>query len=304
MSGSVPRRSVQRLGVAIALALCAANVLTITGSAAVAAEVPYTDPGAKGDLTLCDATYNPLQEGRTTDRPFVWRAVGSEPAPERYDVEGRLATLFAFQPIKGVAPGEWVGEQINGPAKYTNPDRPMAQFTEIDYAIEVFIDRFPLTWDGYLQLRLMYGAPGQGTSVDYAAMDLQVKDGGWRILRGGSTACGTPDEAVSFETALPDFAERVEATRQEEAAKAATRPPTLPQSGAPIEPTAPGNPAASPAPTGTASNSSTDAEASAEPEAGNGGSSTDTGGSAVPALVVAAFAAGAGGAVLARRRKR
>lgn len=192
-------------------------------SPALADTVPYQDPGATGTITLCDKSLRPVTQGSILDRPFVWRAVGSQQAPAPYNGEGRVATLFAFQPVEGVSPGEWVGEQIVGPARYTTPARPTSQFTEIDYALEIFLDRFPARWDGLLQLRLMYGAQNAGTSTAYAAMDLQVKGTTWRVLRGGTTSCGATADAVSFETALPDFKERIVAARKEEAAKAARR---------------------------------------------------------------------------------
>lgn len=307
MNAQILRRAVLGLRnviVVVALTTGAVGILSATGSAAFA-QVPYTDPDAKGDLTLCDATYKLLQEGRTVDRPFVWRAVGSQRAAPPNDGEGRLGTLFAFQPVEGVSPGEWVGEQISGATRYMNPDRPMSQFTEIDYAIEIFIDRFPLRWDGYLQLRLLFSSPGQSAAADYAAMDLQVKDGRWRVLRGGSTSCGAPDDAVSFERALPDFAERVAAARVEEASKAATRPPAPVQSGPPAETGAPSDSPSSSEPSTAADTQGGDdrsADSNGSPGDGVGGSDSSA---VAPGLVVlVVVVAAVGSAFVVSRRLR
>lgn len=249
-----------------------------------AEQVPYRDPGATGTVTLCDKKLRPITEGSIVDRPFVWRAVGSQRAPSPYDGEGRLATLFAFQPIEGVGPGEWVGEQIVGPARYTATGRPTSQFTEIDYALEVFLDRFPPRWNGLVQLRLMYGAPGRSTSTNYAAMDLKVTGNTWSVVRGGATSCGATADAVSFETALPDFAQRVGAARKEEAVKASAR-------------------AATPAPTATVISGKPSAAASREPVPTTGGSA-GSGRSSLPMVAVLLGLAAAAAAMLVARKSR
>ena len=75
-------------------------------------QVPYTDSGASGDITLCDRDLNPVTEGSINDIPFAWRAVGSQAAPAPYNGDTRAATLYYFQPRRGrsrrgvdVAPG-------------------------------------------------------------------------------------------------------------------------------------------------------------------------------------------------------
>lgn len=269
--------------------------------------VPYSDPEARGTITLCNQALQRQDGGSVADRPFLWRAVSSVPAPAPYDGEGRLAFLFAYQPRQGVGPGEWSGEQLTGPTSYTNAGAPMAQFTEIDYALEVFLERFPARWDGLLQLRMYFGAPGNPPSQEYVAADIQVSGGSWRLLRGGDGACDA-GQATSAETLLPDFAQRKVEAAAEVAARTPAAPPAAPPAGPPpaaLPSQATGGPSASPgpAPGGEASVPTTTAP-SRSPSAGGVAGGGQGGGSVPPwVLLVGGLASAAAlGAWVLRRR--
>src|SRR4051794_39043380 len=59
---------------------------------------PYADPAVHGTITFYDASGRVVTHGSVDAKPFVWRAVGAQPAPAPYDGVGATATLYAFQP--------------------------------------------------------------------------------------------------------------------------------------------------------------------------------------------------------------
>ncbi|MFZ0324906.1 MAG: hypothetical protein WAN48_12355 [Actinomycetes bacterium] len=201
-------------GVAVALALAPAAGASNT--------VPYNDPGASGAITLCDKNLKPMTEGYVDDRPFVWRAVGSEPAPSVYAGEGRKAQLFIYQPRKGVAPAAWTGNPLTAASTYSNPDHPIAQATVIDYALDPYLQSYPPRWDGWMQLRLYYIGTDGPLSNEYAASDLQISGNTWKLVNGGSAPCDAGD-AVSPELALPNYSASAKAVARQQAQREAAR---------------------------------------------------------------------------------
>jgi hypothetical protein len=177
-------------------------VLETSGCSSSSFKVPYSDPGAIGFIGLCDRAGHPIHGGSTSDAPFAWLAVSSVAAPAPYNGDGRTATLLAFQPRQGVDPGQWSGSLLTASSRYTNPKHPMAQLTSGDLPLSDYLTTYPLRWDGLIQLRLYFGAPGRETSTrQYAATDIRVKGKRWTVVRGGDVDCKS-GSAISMETLL------------------------------------------------------------------------------------------------------
>ena len=162
-----------------------------TAHVALAAEaVPYTDAAVTGSLGLCDIHGNPVMAGRITDKPFVWSVVGTTAAPAKYAPPIRTATLQAYQPRRGVVPGDWSGYQMGASSRYTNVLHPMAQSTPIDASLRDVLSAFPVQWEGLVQLRLFLGGSNRSPRTDhYDATDIQVTGDTWHVVRGGSGPC-------------------------------------------------------------------------------------------------------------------
>ena len=280
--------SLRRLAAAALVVACAALIGTTT--AAASNPVPYTDFQAKGSVGLCDKSGNAVTSGRITDRPFVWFAVSSMAAPQGYAVPGRKATLFIYQPRPNTYPNQWSADQMTSSSPYTNPRYPMAAATDADFSLKDYIAEFPPRWNGLLQLRIYYGAPGKPTWTDtYAATDITVSGSTWRVVRGASVPC-------TKGTAKPNETFRITPSPTGAAASPSTTSsvPTL-TSASP-----------SPSDTATPSASGEDATSASPSAAVAAASESGTGSGAGPAawllgLVTVAAVAG-GGAWWYRRR--
>src|SRR5579859_4810069 len=102
-----PRRRLASL-----LAALAALPPLWTAVRARAASVPYNDPSALGHIGFCDRNGNPLNHGSITDKPFIWLAVSSSPAPAAWANYGKTATFLAAQPIQGTLPAYWNTQEL------------------------------------------------------------------------------------------------------------------------------------------------------------------------------------------------
>lgn len=277
-------------------ALAAAAVaLTVTANASAADGVPYKDPSAsRGVLTVCDKDLKKITKGSVSARPSIWRVVSSQPAPEDYRSDGRLAALFGYVPRPDLDPREWGGEQVSGDTTYSDVGHPMAQFTEIDEPLATFLDRYPPTWKGLIQFRMYYGNPDKPYwTRDYASADIQINGDTFTILNQGDTPCdvGTAKSSESF---LPDFQQRLAQVKAQDAASASASAPAQPGASSAVTagaaPTAPGT--GSPSATGTTT---------------DGGAATGTSAESprwlpVAALTLIAVLFAVAGTVLYRRR--
>jgi hypothetical protein len=163
---------------------------------------PYTDSAATGRVGLCDSHGKSMTSGSVTDKPFVWRAVGSTAASGLYAGAGRTATLYAFQPRQGVDPSGWSGQQLTASGQYTNVKHPMAQATSADIDLQDFLIAYPAKLSGLVQLRLYLGSPDQPPSTArYDATDIRVSGTKWNVVRGAHVTC-TDGSSVSLETQL------------------------------------------------------------------------------------------------------
>jgi hypothetical protein len=107
--------------------------------AATGGSAPYTDAQATGYLTLYDKAGKAIKSGSVKDKPFVWKAVGSTAAKAPYDGTGRKATLLAYQPREGVAPGAWSNDTLTASTPYPDAKHPTAQATAQDFSLTAMI---------------------------------------------------------------------------------------------------------------------------------------------------------------------
>ena len=202
-----PRRGVltKRVAVSTALVALAWSVVGVGTPAAMAASsAPYKDPRATSSLALCGKDGQQVTSGSTADRPFVWRAVSSSKAPAPYNKKGRTATLFAYQPRPQVDAGEWSDDPLTASAHYSDAAHPMAAATVLDEPLTTFLDEYPTKLDGFVQLRLYLGAPGQPAfTLQYAAANVQVSCGTWHLVGHPAVVSCTSGTAVSLEAILP-----------------------------------------------------------------------------------------------------
>jgi hypothetical protein len=167
------------------------------------AGVPYPDPNAVGTIGLCNEAGQQITHGSTSTTPFAWRAVSSQPAQAPYNESGRTATLFAFQPRKDLPAGEWSGEALTASARYTNSVNPMAAATNGDSSLKDFIDDFPPSWDGLVQLRIYLGAPDHPIySLNYPATNIKVTGQTWRLVGAAAPIACNSGRSVSIESIL------------------------------------------------------------------------------------------------------
>jgi hypothetical protein len=160
--------------------------------------VPYEDPQAVGRITLCDADGHRVEGGKVDDKPFADYALGETGVPERFTAEGATATLFAYQPRKGIAPSEYSGYPISAAAHYADPGLPATRVTEDAWSVGDFVTAFPAEQDGYVQLRIYLALPGAGvlTTEPYDALDLRVDGDEWRVVSGGTASCSKASTAL------------------------------------------------------------------------------------------------------------
>jgi hypothetical protein len=193
-------RRALRLWVGLVVGVVVAAAPLVHPATANASAPPYTDPNAQGSIGLCDQAGHPVTSGRVDQTPFVWAAVSTQAPAKGYGGDGRTAALFLYQPRRGVDPGEWSGQLMTSSSTYTNPAHPMTVATGGDSSLADYLSTFPASWDGYLQLRLFLGAPGQSQYTQhYPTTDIQVTGKTWQVVRGGGGPCGS-GSAQSFES--------------------------------------------------------------------------------------------------------
>jgi hypothetical protein len=182
--------------------VCAAALglaLALGGCSGKSAGLPYNDSHANGSIGLCNKAGKPIKQGNVADSPFVWLSVSSSPALRPFDAYGKTATLYAFVPKPGYPPEDWVGEQITASSFYTNAAHPMAVASQDDGAVlREFIRTSPPVWNGLIELRLYWTAPGETVhNMTYPATDIQVKGNRWTVVRGGDVPCDAGSASLS-----------------------------------------------------------------------------------------------------------
>jgi membrane protein implicated in regulation of membrane protease activity len=174
----INQRNAARLVASTSLALAA--MIAASGTATAAVVVPYTDANATGGITLCGGQGHAVTSGRI-DASLAATAVGGSAAVAPYNANFRSAILVAYQPRKGIDPGNWSGQSMTGLSQYTNPKNPMVEILPRDYTLQGFLTAYSAQWDGLLQLRIYLKAPNQSTKNDtYAATTLKVTGSTWQ----------------------------------------------------------------------------------------------------------------------------
>ena len=192
---------------AVILAALALGALSASAPFAAASptsasfKVPFKDTSIDGKLTLCNEHNQAVTSGTLGTIPFVWKAISSAAPPKGYGAKGGKATLFAFQPIQYVDPGNWSGMQLTGSSLYTNTDHPVAQSTIADLPLIDMVRGYPPHWDGLIELRMLFTAPRQmQIQSPYPAAVLQITGDTWTMVWGGGGSCsqgkGVSDETV------------------------------------------------------------------------------------------------------------
>jgi hypothetical protein len=182
---------IKRAGAALLTVLGVAAIVAGPAGTAGASPVPFTDTNAIGTLGFCDQSGHEVTSGKVGTGPFAWTAVSSVPAPAGYDTTRGRASLFVYQPIKDVDPGDWSGKQMTAASFYTNAAHPMAQATVLDPALVDFVSVFPPHWDGLVQFRMFFSAPLQPQHTEtYPAAVVQVTGDSWTLVSGGHADCG------------------------------------------------------------------------------------------------------------------
>lgn len=189
-------------GLASGLLTTLALVAVPTAARAADPTPPYNDLNGQGSIGLCDALGHAVTSGSIYDKPFVWRAVSSVPPVAPYDRKGRTAVLVAYQPRSTAYPDQWNGDTLTAGTVYSDLKHPTAVATALDFTLQDFLHEYPLRWDGWVQLRMFFGAPGTSTfTANYPTADIHVSGTTWTLVRGGGVPCST-SPAVSSEVGM------------------------------------------------------------------------------------------------------
>lgn len=203
-------RFVRRSRVTVILAALAVGVLSAPAPFAAASEsgpsfkIPFKDPYIHGWLTFCNRNNQPVTSGSVYTVPFVWKAISSAPPPHGYGSPQGRATLYGYQPLPYINPGDWAGYAITSATAFSNTSHPVAQATNADQPLISFTSAFPLHWDGLAEIRMSWTAVNQSSiTFPYAAAIVRVTGSRWTLIKGGTATC-TQGTGVSDETrALP-----------------------------------------------------------------------------------------------------
>jgi len=312
--------------VCLVLGLCPSALAA--GPLPVAESVPYSDARATGFVALYDSAGQQMTHGSIRDRPFAAAAVGSAAAPSDYAGSGRTASLAMINPVQGQDAAQWSGDTVTGSTTYPDAGHPTAYASPGDYSLADWLTEYQPHWDGFVQLRLLLGAPEHSTlTTSYAASDIRITGGTWAFVRAegpdGISAAAPP--AAAQPRALQSGLAAAVAAQSARPAPLHTqgapriRPPTATvahagaASAGSTPPAVTGRPA--PVPARSAAASSSDPPSSGAPAAVSGTGAFPPGDVAAPAArrsgghrslivgVVVALVAGLSAGLFARRRR-
>lgn len=173
-------------------------------SASAATNPPWEPDGSSvGGLTFYDASGNQITGGSINDAPIAAYVQGTSTVRSG----DTKATLFAYTPVSGQAPGTWSGEALSSSTTYPNSGAPGALATSSlplvsgssdDENVATYEADFPnsdtSTTDGYAgiyQLRLKTSASGQTITSGYDSADIEVSGDTWSVVYPAPTLTGT-----------------------------------------------------------------------------------------------------------------
>lgn len=189
MTARSRRTLVSRAVVSCALSTVVAGVALVCSGPARATSVP-ADPAAHGYIGLCGVDGKPMTGGSIYDKPFVWKAISSQPAPAESQGPGKVTELFVYQPRPGTEPYDWNGDSITATSPYSTPSHPTAQATKADYALAFVVKDYPPMVDGLYELRMYFGNRQSPLYPDqYAATFIRVTGDRWNVVKGGIVDC-------------------------------------------------------------------------------------------------------------------
>jgi hypothetical protein len=186
----------------LAVLTALATMVGSPSASAAGSGVPFTDPNAHGTLTFCNPNGQPMTSGRLSTQPFAWKTVSSVAPPSGYGLPSSRATLYAYQPIQFIDPGDWSGLQITGASSFSNRAHPLVQATSGDATMRNFVASYPPHWDGLVQLRMYFTGFNKPLDLNkYPSAVLKITGNTWTLVQGGGASC-TSGTGVSDETRL------------------------------------------------------------------------------------------------------
>ena len=186
----------------ILTAVVLAATATLTAPAALAASLPYSDPGATGYIGFCNAQGKQITSGLVDVAPFAYKAVSSVPPPLNYAGVGQKVTLHYYQPRQDVPPQEWNGYQMTGTSAYSDKNHPATVATKSDPPLLWALQSFPARWDNLVEMRLYFSIKGAPTwERTYPVANLQVVGNTWHQVDPRPISCAT-GTVISDEQAL------------------------------------------------------------------------------------------------------
>ena len=199
-------RFARRARAATTLVALTLGVLSATAPMATASvthsgfKVPFTDPYIHGSLTFCNRNGQPITSGSLYTAPFAWKTIASTPAPAGYHNSAGRASLYAYQPIQFVDPGNWSGILLTAGSSFTNPNHPVVQATNADQPLLGFTQAYPPRWDGLVEMRMLFtGVNKPELQSPYPAAILRISGNSWTLVKGGGGSC-SQGQGVSMET--------------------------------------------------------------------------------------------------------
>jgi hypothetical protein len=174
-------------------ALAALSVSTATAASASTSPPWEPDQNSVGSLVFYNSSGDVITSGSTTAAPVAAYVEGTA-SIRSGDTK---ATLYAFTPVDGQAPGLWSGEVLGSSTTYPNSGAPGALASATlpletgsnnDESIAQYIDDYPnndTSSDGYAglyQLRLYTSKPLESLSTTYDSVDISVSSGTWSVV--------------------------------------------------------------------------------------------------------------------------
>jgi hypothetical protein len=188
-------RRLHKVVAAAAASLVAATALVslaATGAAAASAAPPWEpDKGSVGALVFYNHAGHVITSGSINSAPFATYVKGTA----KIRSGDKKATLFAYLPKSGEAPGAWSGEALTASPAYPNKKAPgtlktlslpLVSLVKSDETLKTLIADYPQTktgaYAGLYQLRVKTSGPGRSATTTYDSADIKVTGSKWALV--------------------------------------------------------------------------------------------------------------------------